>query len=366
MIILGLSGAAFAQENRILSIRLLEKLNPTDLKIQSPAGKGVWNEIKLSRGQLWVNGKAQKTASWGSQDSNLKIHVQNLTRIYPGKIILKIKQEKEGLKLFILNRVSMENYAACALAFESDFDQTQPEYLKALGAVIGFYAVSHLHRHPDYDLCDLTHCQVYQGMPPNFDFWSKMISASRVLSSSHNFELGSFYFHRCCGGILESAEQIWGGPKSRARTGPDEWNGKPLCQDDGFYQWTSSTGVENVEETLKTMAQIPPLARLETFEIIAKTTNGRNKTLRSIFMLPNRKTREIRENVPRFISEFGKHFGWRIFPSNWFEIQKEGNLFKFSGHGLGHGVGLCQTGALKLAQMGWTWEEILNFYFPGT
>jgi SpoIID/LytB domain protein len=40
--------------------------------------------------------------------------------------------------------------------------------------------------------------------------------------------------------------------------------------------------------------------------------------------------------------------------------------YAFVGGGLGHGVGLSQTGAYSLAKLGWTSDRILNFYYPGT
>ena len=40
--------------------------------------------------------------------------------------------------------------------------------------------------------------------------------------------------------------------------------------------------------------------------------------------------------------------------------------YAFVGGGLGHGVGLSQTGAQKLAKLGWSNDQILKFYYPGT
>jgi SpoIID/LytB domain protein len=40
--------------------------------------------------------------------------------------------------------------------------------------------------------------------------------------------------------------------------------------------------------------------------------------------------------------------------------------YAFVGGGLGHGVGLSQTGASGLAKLGWRSDRILNFYYPGT
>jgi stage II sporulation protein D len=370
------AGAGYGQEdNPILSIRILEKLNPRILEIQSPADKGAWSEVKLTRGQITVNGKAQKTALWGLPDSIVKIKFGDLTRIYPGQIsISTVDEQRESnsstspaektTELFILNRVPLLDYVACVSAFESGHDTSQPEYLKALGVIVRAYARSHRKRHPGYDLCDLSHCQVYQGLPPRFSFWKDIIKGGRDYSFPNDTDLKSLYFHRCCGGQLESADQIWGGPKSPSRTGPDELKGQTLCEADSFFHWTSDSEVKNVEAILINMAGLPGDATLESLEIVEKTTRGRNKTLSASFYMSGRGTEIIRENVQRFVSEFGKSYGWRVFPSLWFDIKKEGNLYHFSGRGFGHGVGLCQSGALRLAQLGWNYREILKFYFP--
>jgi SpoIID/LytB domain protein len=43
-----------------------------------------------------------------------------------------------------------------------------------------------------------------------------------------------------------------------------------------------------------------------------------------------------------------------------------GALFLFTGHGWGHGVGMSQYGAYGYAQHGWTYQQILAHYYPGT
>ena len=60
----------------------------------------------------------------------------------------------------------------------------------------------------------------------------------------------------------------------------------------------------------------------------------------------------------------------RIFsflPSNLFIINKlNDNLWLFKGGGFGHGVGLSQSGAIEMAELGFTHEQILNHYYQGT
>ena len=49
-----------------------------------------------------------------------------------------------------------------------------------------------------------------------------------------------------------------------------------------------------------------------------------------------------------------------------YSIEKSGSDFVFYGRGWGHGVGLCQWGAMAMADNGYTAEQILTHYYPGT
>ncbi len=60
-----------------------------------------------------------------------------------------------------------------------------------------------------------------------------------------------------------------------------------------------------------------------------------------------------------------------ILPSTRFilEIQRDElgaiqQIFAW-GWGDGHGVGMCQTGAIGMARDGYSYQEILTFYYPG-
>ena len=59
-----------------------------------------------------------------------------------------------------------------------------------------------------------------------------------------------------------------------------------------------------------------------------------------------------------------RYFGRVIFPSNHYEIDMKWGKLVVKGQGNGHGVGLCQVGALGLAKRGWAYKQILAHYFP--
>ena len=63
-------------------------------------------------------------------------------------------------------------------------------------------------------------------------------------------------------------------------------------------------------------------------------------------------------------SDFRRFFGRALFKSNNFKIKMEGKQAYIVGRGNGHGVGMCQLGALEMAQQGFSFERILSFYYP--
>jgi stage II sporulation protein D len=56
--------------------------------------------------------------------------------------------------------------------------------------------------------------------------------------------------------------------------------------------------------------------------------------------------------------------GRETLPSNNFVMETKNNQIHVEGSGYGHGVGLCQLGALELAKRGYDYRQILSFYFP--
>lgn len=68
-----------------------------------------------------------------------------------------------------------------------------------------------------------------------------------------------------------------------------------------------------------------------------------------------------------FWIRLGQRFGWDKAPGTRFSLAKlpNGNL-QMTSTGAGHGLGLCQHGAAKMAKQGKTYREILRFYFPKT
>jgi stage II sporulation protein D len=65
-------------------------------------------------------------------------------------------------------------------------------------------------------------------------------------------------------------------------------------------------------------------------------------------------------------TELRQRLGWTRLPSLAFEVKEKKGSFTFTGHGQGHGAGLCQWGAAGMARQGMGYREILAHYYPKT
>jgi SpoIID/LytB domain protein len=59
-------------------------------------------------------------------------------------------------------------------------------------------------------------------------------------------------------------------------------------------------------------------------------------------------------------------FGARSIRSTWFTVRRDRDDLLFAGRGFGHGVGLCQAGALARLRSGAKPADVLRYYYPGT
>jgi stage II sporulation protein D len=65
-------------------------------------------------------------------------------------------------------------------------------------------------------------------------------------------------------------------------------------------------------------------------------------------------------------TSFRKAVGYTVIRSTNFAVSVSGDSARFTGSGYGHGVGLCQWGARSRAADGFSYREILAYYYPGT
>lgn len=264
---------------------------------------------------------------------------------YSGELTLSAA--KGALVLF--NRVELEAYVARVVTAE--LASGPAAALEAQAVVSRTFAVTASGRHADHTLCDLTHCQRYPGdQEPNRDALAAAAATRGLVLWRGGVTLEPTYFHAACGGHTSDEAEVFPGQRAAGGTGvPDLLRGRPACEQAPDFEWRWS--VPRVE--LARALGRPEAG--QAFEPLHRDAAGRVVQLRSF---------GERLSGVDFASLVGRAFGWQALRSlKVSATEAEGDVL-FLGKGLGHGVGLCQAGAVARAQAGAPRDALLAHYFP--
>lgn len=250
---------------------------------------------------------------------------------------------KNGAFQFI-NHVPFESYVAGTVQTESGLNR-HPEFYKVQAVVIRTYALRNLNRHrkEGFDLCDKVHCQAYHGHSTCGDIVSAVFDTKGETLVDEKGRLLNTVYHANCGGQTTNSQDLWVEKKSYLQSNTDHF-----CEGMPGSEWQITIPEKTFMAFVEKKLGRKPLSK-EWEEI----TNFQQQQ-RKIFLDPGRKItlRMVRE-----------HFGLR---STFFSLQKQNGHIHFSGKGYGHGVGLCQEGAMNRARKGHSKKEILEFYYKNS
>ena len=261
--------------------------------------------------------------------------------------------------------LSLEEYVRGSVPAEMPInaDDTLGGPLARLQAILArTYALANRgrHRSEGFDLCSSTHCQVYvpaatQGAAVARVVADAVADTRGVIITSGSGPIEAL-FHADCGGHTSSATAVWGGPA------PDYLSGVPdaFCVTEARNHWRLALGRDHLRRMLNTDTETAVGERLDDVSITHRDATGRATQMR----IRGHERRLVR--ATRFRAVITRQLGARAFRSTFFRVETSPDGFEFTGQGFGHGVGLCQTGAIARTRAGRTVEEILDHYYPGT
>jgi stage II sporulation protein D len=243
--------------------------------------------------------------------------------------------------LVIITELPLETYVAAVLAGESSSFRSD-ESLKAMAVAARTYAVHFLGRHKAeaFDFCDTTHCQDFRITALN-DRLLKSVSETESEVMVYEEVPIPAYYHQDCGGIPE--------PKAPyLRQLQDSF-----CVARARLRWSAELKASDLRSALG----VNDVTRIEVTE---RSSSGRAERLR----LTGSEVKVM--DAETFRLGIGRAIGWSKLRSDLYEVRREGDRFVFDGYGSGHGIGLCQNGAAAMGEQGFTYKEILAYYYPNT
>jgi stage II sporulation protein D len=244
----------------------------------------------------------------------------------------------------IINEVVLDSYIAGVTEAEAGIKLTS-EFYKVQAILARTFALAHINKHvtEGFSLCDQVHCQVYYGKPRDLNIFKATESTKGKVVVDENLNLITAAFHSNSGGQTANSEDVWGSKTSYLKSIVDsfstkmpnaKWERRMLTDDWLAYlklKHHVPTGESQIQEAVVNFKQDSRKVYLE-----CSTSKVPLKNIRLDLQL--------------------KSTFFNISP-----ISKDSVLFK--GRGYGHGLGMCQEGAMKMAKMGYNHETILNFYY---
>jgi stage II sporulation protein D len=258
--------------------------------------------------------------------------------------------------LHVTLKFPSERYVAAVLSAEADPDEPAAS-LEALAIAARTFALTNLHRHQKggFDLCDSTHCQALR-LGPLRPAIAEAVRNTAGISLWNGGHRASIYYTQHCGGISEAGSAAW----------PDEHgsylssHADPYCLRRSSAEWQTNVPLSDLNRIASEQHWNLPTP-ITSIRIVQRTTSGRAKLLEI-----SSPTRTATLSASSLHFAINRTLGWNRIRSDLYRVTVADGTLHFTGHGYGHGVGLCQAGALQMALEHHTAAEILAFYFPNT
>lgn len=244
--------------------------------------------------------------------------------------------------ILLLNNCDIESYIAGVVRAEGGTGKNI-EYFKAQAILVRTYMFKYFGKHSmdHYNLCDNTHCQVFNGIT-NDSLINRASQETRglvILGPDSSLIISAF--HSNCGGETAPSEDVWITPQPYLKKITD-----PFCTSSRNAKWEVRMHSDQWKDYLIKSGYPGILidnALLNYSQLIRSGVYSAGD-----FSLP---LRQIRSDLN--------------LRSTFFSVSVLGDSVVLSGRGYGHGVGLCQEGAMVMASKGFDYKQIINFYYSG-
>jgi len=281
----------------------------------------------------------------------------------------KIQISSSSNSIDIINVLNLEDYIKGVLAKEMPLgkDEENFEALKALAICVRTYATQKMRDGKVYfDLYADTRDQVYGGVDAESPLSNKAAEETKNLVLKYNGIQSIVFYHSTCGGYTESSQNVFTKENvpylSSIKDGSE-----PYCKISPRFEWIEKYSKELIIDRLKSYLLLDNQNySLDNMTILSKFNSGRINEMEINVSTDEgeKKSIIIKGNEIRSIirTADGKMVLW----STLFDLSLRSDSVLLTGKGFGHGVGLCQWGAIALSRKGWNFKDILNHYYPGT
>lgn len=286
---------------------------------------------------------------------------------------LEILHNPDGSETAV-NIIDLEDYLTSVISSEMS-STSNMELLKAHAVISRSWAIRAIGHtdHIGYDVCADDHCQRYEGLGRRNERAVMAVRATAGQVLMYNGEVCDCRYYKCCGGRSEVFETCWENihipylesvecPYCAKAMGNGPWakdfRSRYLNNYDqetlDFHDWTVRYSNSELHDILLEKSGI------DFGDILALTPihRGQSGRIDQLEIVGTKHSETIGKELK--IRYWLSH---KCLYSSWFDVHREGEDWVLSGHGWGHGVGLCQIGAAVMAEEGEKYQSILLHYY---
>lgn len=305
---------------------------------------------------------------------------------YRGELI--IRPGNGGL--LVVNRLGVESYLRGVVPLEIGVAKPGEEAaVEAQAVAARSYSYIHIADAGDraFDMYSSVQDQVYGGVDAEKPMTDAAVERTRDMVLRYAGRIINTPYHSTCGGRTTEVKEVWwrrnNEPYLQSVSDQIPGTDKSYCDISGRFRWTATFDGDQLQETLEkylgsvTSASEPSVSaasgapRLSLGRIAGFSVDGRTPSDRvaSVSIQTARGNYVVRGNDVRFIlrTPSGGLLNSTYFTA---EATSDGSggisRLTISGGGYGHGIGMCQWGAIGRARAGQDYETILTTYYRGT
>lgn len=277
---------------------------------------------------------------------------------------------ENNTQLKIVNILTLEVYVKGVMTKEMPIgnDKENYEALKAFSICARTYALNKLQEGKVYfDIYPDTRDQVYGGVDGETEYTNSIVDETFGEVLIYDNKPATIFYHSTCGGYTEDVENVFRNKALPYLVSVEDGNDH-YCKISPRYEWTEIYQPQVFVERLFKANFITSIDyTLQNLEVLSRFESGRVNELKITLLNSeeNEKVISLFGNSMRGIIRTADNKS--ILRSNFFDIKlDEYKNITIEGRGSGHGVGLCQWGAIGRSKFGINYLDILNHYFPGT
>lgn len=303
--------------------------------------------------------------------------------IYPKELLSPYDESiRKNPECLVVNHINLEKYLESVVngEFNSQWAESAVEAQIIAARTYALFQMKEMRKDRGrvFDVESTERDQVYLGLDRADLKGTELVARTRGMiltpKNSKSMDPIKAFYHASCGGLTTMPQKVWGA-KFAGFTRPAVC---PYCANSPSYRWDIRYSFHELEQKITRGIEVDPNGRkawpkaylknprrwiLDT--LVSRADANDNRATDVTLDYIDKDDTDIHLKVKMSANTLRNWLDPAKVKSTWFGLKLLGRSVVFQGKGSGHGVGMCQWGAKRMGEKGFTRDQIISLYYPG-